>query len=58
MEARILARADDDATHELQLPVGPDLGGSWGSAHTTTRLLAAASRGLDGRWLPRNDCVA
>jgi hypothetical protein len=58
VEARILAQADDDTTHELQLPVGPDVGGSWGHAHTTTRLLAATSRGLDGRWLPRTDCVA
>jgi hypothetical protein len=58
VEARILAQADDDATHHLQLPVGPDIGGSWGHDHTTTRLLAATSRGLDGRWLQRIDCGA
>ncbi|HMJ36121.1 MAG TPA: hypothetical protein VK501_19610 [Baekduia sp.] len=58
VEARVLeqhASADDQGvTFTLEmLRVG-------GTAHVerrTQRLVAATSRGLDGRWLPRTDCV-
>src|SRR4051812_31897103 len=58
VEARVLAEAREAADHHVQVPVGPALGASWGHADVTTQLLAATSRGLDGRWITRTDCVS
>jgi len=58
IEARVLTQDVDDASHGLKSPVGPDIGASWAHESRTTRLLAATSRGLDGQWIPRTDCVA
>jgi hypothetical protein len=33
------------------------VGGGWERETWSARLLAAASRGLDGQWLAREDCV-
>lgn len=53
VEARILA-ADDATTFSLDLP-----GGSFKAAveRHERRLLAATSRGLDGQWIVREDCL-
>jgi hypothetical protein len=58
VEARVLAvdRTSDGAA--LTGAFGGKVGGSATVEHTRSRLLAATSRGLDGNWLPRTDCVA
>jgi hypothetical protein len=47
--------SSDDAAISGML--GGRLGGSAHVERRTQRLLAAASRGLDGQWLVRDDCA-
>jgi hypothetical protein len=58
VEARIL----DEATSSWKLSgeIAAELKVGYGREHEerSARLLAAASRGLDGQWLMREDCVA
>jgi hypothetical protein len=58
VEARVLRQTDDTQEHALQSPLGPRVGIAWGHEDRSTELLAATSRGLDGNWVPRTDCVA
>jgi hypothetical protein len=58
VEARVLesrSTSDDLAVHGA---LGGKVGADVHAESTATRLIAAASRGLDGRWLVREDCVA
>lgn len=58
VEARVLRQSDSATEHALQSPIGPKVGVTWGHEDRRTELLAATSRGLDGQWIPRTDCVA
>jgi hypothetical protein len=58
VEARVLESRSDADNLEVSAAVGPKVGGAVHAEHASTRLLAAASRGLDGRWVAREDCVA
>jgi hypothetical protein len=58
VEARILRTRT--SSHELGLngSLGARFGAEIASASGSSRLVAALSRGLDGQWLVREDCVA
>jgi hypothetical protein len=58
VEARVLAVDRQTEGAAISGALGGKLGGSATVEHTSSRLLAATSRGLDGDWLPRTDCVA
>jgi hypothetical protein len=59
IEARIVERDGRRSGAALAGGVGPLRGGvDFQHERGATRLLAAVSRGLDGQWLPRDDCVA
>jgi hypothetical protein len=58
IEARVVAEtshADDDGAGAGA--GGADLGYERHTEHRERRLLAATSRGLDGQWVTRTDCV-
>jgi hypothetical protein len=59
VEARVLEQqtSADDQGGRLVL-AGLHVGGTAHIDRRTQRLVAATSRGLDGQWLPRTDCVA
>jgi hypothetical protein len=57
VEARVLEATEDAKELAADAAVGMRVGGAWSSEHGTTHLLRAASRGLDGQWLARDDCV-
>jgi hypothetical protein len=58
VEARVLEQrsSGDDQGGRLVLG-GVPVGGTAHVERRTQRLVAATSRGLDGQWLPRTDCV-
>jgi hypothetical protein len=58
VEARVLEQrsSGDDKGARLVLG-GVPVGGTAHVERRTQRLVAATSRGLDGQWLPRTDCV-
>jgi hypothetical protein len=58
IEARVLEQGRTASSHEISLPAGPSVSVDWSDDDVTTRLLAATSRGLDGQWITRTDCVA
>jgi hypothetical protein len=58
IEARVVDRTEDRGSRSLRTPLGPDLGVGWGHDNVATRLRAAVSRGLDGQWLARTECLA
>lgn len=58
IEARVVDRTEDAGTNSLALPAGPKASLRWDHANVATRLRAAVSRGLDGQWIPRTECVA
>jgi hypothetical protein len=60
VEARVLGRTVDDVNdHRAELGIGKQRIGAHYHAQTERlQLLAAASRGLDGQWITREDCVA
>jgi hypothetical protein len=59
IEARVLDTVVDGISdHETEVASGEKLGYSLHAETVHTRLLAAASRGLDGNWITRDDCVA
>jgi hypothetical protein len=58
VQARVLATVTDEDGASIDVPVG--LGGFHADAtieRRSQRLLAAGSRGLDGQWVTRTDCV-
>jgi hypothetical protein len=57
IEARVLAESRDRSGFEIHGAGGVKVGGGWERETWSARLLAAASRGLDGQWLAREDCV-
>jgi hypothetical protein len=58
IEARVLDTVDGISDHGTEVASGEKLGYSLHAETVHTRLLAAASRGLDGNWITRDDCVA
>jgi len=58
VEARVLDQAGTSRDVGGELALGARVGFDYTHATAATRLLSAASRGLDGRWLPRRDCEA
>lgn len=59
VETRVYDNDESGGTHlAATLSAGVRLGASYDSAGGSARLVAAASRGLDGQWLAREDCVA
>jgi hypothetical protein len=58
IEARVLERKTDGTEVGAHGALGAKVGGQYSNEHTVTRLIGATSRGLDGNWLPRLDCVA
>ncbi|WP_272476994.1 hypothetical protein [Baekduia alba] len=59
IEARVLAERSTGHDAELSGGTGgAQLGYSEHSEHHDRELLAASSRGLDGQWITRTDCVA
>jgi hypothetical protein len=58
VEARVLQQqsSSDDAGLHVALSWA-QMGGKAHVEHRTQQLVAATSRGLDGQWLPRTDCV-
>lgn len=58
IEARAYDQDESGGTHlAATISAGVRLGASYDSAGSSTRLVAAASRGLDGQWLVREDCA-
>ena len=57
VEARVLQTRSAQDEASLSGALGARVGGTAQVQRTSARLLAAASRGLDGAWLPRTDCV-
>jgi hypothetical protein len=57
VEARVLDRRHSEDELSAHGALGGKIGGTVRAERTTSRLLAATSRGLDGKWLPRTDCV-
>lgn len=58
VEARTYDRRDAAATHLVaSVAAAIKLGAAIDATGGSARLVAAASRGLDGRWLPREDCT-
>jgi hypothetical protein len=59
IEAQVIERDDSQDGLGVSVTVdGLQLGADLERDRSSTRLLAAVSRGLDGQWLPRDDCVA
>jgi hypothetical protein len=59
VEARVLtSQASADATGLEAAVAGAALGLHHASEQRTQQLLAATSRGLDGQWITRTDCIA
>jgi hypothetical protein len=59
VEARVLAQRSSTSGGGLHVTFeGLRLGGAAQVERRTQQLLAATSRGLDGQWLTRSDCVA
>jgi hypothetical protein len=57
VEARVLETRSESDDAELHGGAGAKVGGAVHVERASTRLVAATSRGLDGQWLPRADCV-
>jgi hypothetical protein len=57
VEARVLDRRHSEDELSAHGALGGKIGATVRAERTTSRLLAATSRGLDGKWLPRTDCV-
>lgn len=57
VEARVLERRSDETEIGAHGALGGKVGAEYRNEHAVTRLIGAASRGLDGQWLPRVDCV-
>jgi hypothetical protein len=57
VEARVLAMQSSSKEVGLGASLGGKLGGMITAESRSSRLLAAMSRGLDGQWLARGDCV-
>lgn len=58
VEVRGLASTDDSGSYGGSVSVpGVKLGAKLDRARLSSRLVTAASRGADGEWLPRDDCV-
>jgi len=58
VEARVLERTSDATELGAHGALGGKVGAGYRGEHTVTRLVGATSRGLDGQWLPRADCLA
>lgn len=58
VEVRVLDSHRSTRELELGAALGAKLGVAYLGEARSTRLIAAQSRGLDGRWLAREDCVA
>ncbi|MCW3001683.1 MAG: hypothetical protein JWQ20_981 [Conexibacter sp.] len=59
VEARVLAQQATADEHGASFTLGGvQVGGTAHVDRRTQQLVAATSRGLDGQWLPRTDCVA
>lgn len=59
VETRAYDNDESGGTHlAATLSAGVRLGAAYDSGGGSARLVAAASRGLDGQWLAREDCVA
>ena len=58
VEARVLDRRHSEDELSAHGALGGKIGGTVRAERTTSRLLAATSRGLDGNWIPRTDCIA
>lgn len=58
VEARVFEEVRSGWGASGHVAVGPKLGVGHEREEWSSRLLAAASRGLDGQWLVREDCVA
>jgi hypothetical protein len=57
VEARVLEQQASSDEQGARLVLGLPVGGTAQVDRRTQRLVAATSRGLDGQWLPRTDCV-
>ncbi|WP_187369416.1 hypothetical protein [Baekduia soli] len=57
IEARVLATRESSRGVTLSGALGARLGGSYVIQDASLALLAATSRGLDGQWLVRADCL-
>ena len=58
VEARVLEQTASAEDLDVQGALGVQVGAAIHADRAATRLVAAASRGLDGQWVPRTDCVA
>jgi hypothetical protein len=58
IEARVLEPEQDDDSVAIHGGAGIKVGGGWSREDQSSKLLAAASRGMDGNWITREDCVA
>lgn len=58
VEARVLRSQATSRELELSATLGVKVGAEISSEVGTERLVAAVSRGLDGQWLVREDCVS
>jgi hypothetical protein len=58
VEARVLEQKASAEDLDVHGALGVQVGAAIHADRAATRLVAAASRGLDGQWVPRTDCVA